>query len=130
MGLSVSRTGDSDERYQHDWDFTRCDNMPDMRSVLVVIGPLLAAAVLGLVDAVCHEMNGRVNARLADKTRKLQAVREASLAVHDADRNRMTRGRSDPAAQDEFERAWERLRSAQAEADSDRFPRRPKPETD
>ncbi len=88
---------------------------------------LLIAVFFPAFVAVCHAMNDRFNARFEDLGRKLQDVRTASLEVHEADRNLMVVGRSDPAALEAFEQTVERLSRAQAVADADRFPRRPKP---
>ena len=75
----------------------------------------------------CHAMNAEINARFEDHKRKLQAVRTASLEVHEADRNLGRLGGSDPAALHALEQAWDGLRRAEAVAKADRFPRRPKP---
>jgi hypothetical protein len=64
---------------------------------LYVVGALF----FGLVVAVSHKMNNRfVERPFDDLKRKLQAVRQATLDVHDADRNRMASGPSPPAEDD------------------------------
>jgi hypothetical protein len=96
--------------------------------VFLLDDPWLAAVFAAVTVAVfvsCHAM--RINARFEDHKRKLQAVRTASLEVHEADRNLHRLGRSDPAALHALEQAWDRLRRAEAVAKADRFPRRPKP---
>ncbi len=94
-----------------------------MELFLYVVGALF----FGLVVAVSHKMNNRfVERPFDDLKRKLQAVRQAQLDVHDADRKRMASGPSDPAAQEEFEQACAALRRAQETAEADRFPFRHK----
>ncbi len=102
--------------------------------VFLLDDPWLAAVFTVVTVAVfvlCHAMNARINARFEDHKRKLQAVRTASLEVHEADRNLHRLGRSDPAAlhalEQALEQAWDRMRRADAVAKADRFPRRPKP---
>jgi hypothetical protein len=94
-----------------------------MKTVLLAV---LLGGGLGLLTAVCHEMNSRVNERFADKSRKLGAVREAVLEVNDAERDLKSVGHEEPAAVARLDVAWEALRRAEAVASADRFPRRPK----